>query len=97
MLAAQRAVEAGFELINYLLHQFLSPDKKAINTPVIAVGLITDAQQAERILQAKQTDVISVSQEEYYMIRVGLGMQPLKHCYCTTILQLSTSRIKSSP
>lgn len=37
--------------------------KKAINTPVIAVGLITDSQQAERILQA---DAIGIGRGMLY-------------------------------
>ncbi|WP_445346738.1 NADH:flavin oxidoreductase/NADH oxidase [Acinetobacter bohemicus] len=40
--------------------------KKAINTPVIAVGLITDTQQAERILQAKQADAIGIARGMLY-------------------------------
>ena len=35
--------------------------KKAVSFPVIAVGLITDAQQAERILQAQQADAIGIA------------------------------------
>lgn len=51
--------------------------KKAINTPVIAVGLITEAQQAERILQAKQADAIGIARGILYDPRFGHGMQPL--------------------
>ena len=40
--------------------------KKAINAPVIAVGLITEAQQAERILQAKQADAIGIARGILY-------------------------------
>ncbi len=40
--------------------------KKAVNIPVIAVGLITDAQQAERILQAQQADAIGIARGILY-------------------------------
>ncbi len=40
--------------------------KKAVNTPVIAVGLITEAAQAERILQARQADAIGIARGILY-------------------------------
>ena len=40
--------------------------KKALNIPVIAVGLITEAQQAERILQARQADAIGIARGILY-------------------------------
>lgn len=40
--------------------------KNTINTPVIAVGLITEPQQAERILQAKQADAIGIARGILY-------------------------------
>ncbi|MDM1247648.1 NADH:flavin oxidoreductase/NADH oxidase [Acinetobacter sp. R933-2] len=45
---------------------FANEIKKAINVPVIAVGLITHPEQAERILQAKQADAIGIARGILY-------------------------------
>lgn len=45
---------------------FAQEIKKSINIPVIAVGLITEPQQAERILQAQQADAIGIARGILY-------------------------------
>lgn len=45
---------------------FAQAIKKAVNVPVIAVGLITEAQQAEQILQHEQADAIAIARAVLY-------------------------------
>lgn len=45
---------------------FAEAIKKDVNIPVIAVGLITDAQQAEGILEYKQADAIAIARALLY-------------------------------
>ncbi|XID74504.1 NADH:flavin oxidoreductase/NADH oxidase [Alkanindiges sp. WGS2144] len=45
---------------------FAAAIKQAIDIPVIAVGLITEAQQAEEILQKQQADVIGLARAMLY-------------------------------
>lgn len=45
---------------------FAAQIKAAVNTPVIAVGLITDAEQAEDILQKGEADAIAIARAQLY-------------------------------
>lgn len=45
---------------------FADAIKKVINIPVIAVGLITEAEQAEDILQKQQADAIAIARAQLY-------------------------------
>jgi NADPH2 dehydrogenase len=40
---------------------FAEAIKKTVSIPVMAVGMITEAQQAEEILQKKQADIIAIA------------------------------------
>lgn len=53
-------VEANYQV------PFAEAIKKKVNMPVIAVGLITKAQQAEAILENKQADLISLARGMLY-------------------------------
>lgn len=48
---------------------FAEAVKKAVNIPVIAVGLITEAKQAEEILQQQQADAIGIARAILYQPR----------------------------
>ena len=48
---------------------FAEAIKKQVNTPVIAVGLITEPQQAEDILQKQQADAIGIARAILYQPR----------------------------
>ena len=53
-------IHAGFQV------PFAEAIKKAVNIPVIAVGLITEAMQAEGILQYEQADAIGIARAILY-------------------------------
>ena len=50
---------------SYQVH-FAEAIKKVVKTPVIAVGLITEAEQAENILQNEQADAIAIARAILY-------------------------------
>ena len=52
--------------MKYYQVPFAEAIKKDVNIPVIAVGLITDAQQAEGILEYKQADAIAIARALLY-------------------------------
>jgi 2,4-dienoyl-CoA reductase-like NADH-dependent reductase (Old Yellow Enzyme family) len=61
-LHVQQQIEIG---ANYQV-PFAHAIKQAVNIPVIAVGLITEAQQAEHILQTGQADAIGLARAMLY-------------------------------
>ena len=61
-LHAQQQIEIG---ANYQV-PFAEAIKKVVHIPVIAVGLITEAQQAEHILQTGQADAIGLARAMLY-------------------------------
>ncbi len=61
-LHAQQQIEVG---ANYQV-PFAHAIKQAVNIPVIAVGLITEAAQAEHILQTGQADAIGLARAMLY-------------------------------
>ncbi len=61
-LHAQQQIEIG---VNYQV-PFAHAIKQAVNIPVIAVGLITEATQAEHILQTGQADAIGLARAMLY-------------------------------
>ena len=50
---------------------FASEIRKAVGMPTVAVGLITEAQQAEAILQAGDADLIALARAFLYQPRWG--------------------------